>query len=241
MGYCDVAVRGSERYRRCALELDIAIFVLCGFTSAARQSGVLKSPAGKPAGLLGCCEKKGIGSVFLQRGVFLVQRFLALEVGLDASVACADLLVGVHMRHLVHVVLFDSLEQVRSDEGGVHALDGDVAVEQAAVIRSLLFIGKLKGSPTTRALIHEKSSLAPPGQSLAFSLGDEKGFEWIGAYDITGRASCRGGHRQDRKQDRTGANTPPREFEHPTPVGKRHSRLRVEIPTLSLLNSCCNR
>ena len=28
-------------------------------------------------------------------------------------------------------------------------------------------------------------SHAPPGQSLAFSLGDEKGFEWIGAYDIT--------------------------------------------------------
>ena len=40
-------------------------------------------------------------------------------------------------------------------------------------------------NPTTRVLIHEKSSLAPPGQSLAFSLGDEKGFEWIGAYDIT--------------------------------------------------------
>ena len=114
-----------------------------------------------------------------------MQRFLALEVGLDASVACADLLVGVHMRHLVHVVLLDGLEQVRTDEGGVHALDGDVAVEQAAVIRSLLFIGKLKDSPTTRALIQEKSSLAPLGQSLAFSLGDEKGFEWIGAYDIT--------------------------------------------------------
>ena len=47
------------------------------------------------------------------------------------------------------------------------------------------YIGKLKNSPTTRVLIHEKSSLAPPGQSLAFSLGDEKGFEWIGAYDIT--------------------------------------------------------
>ena len=26
---------------------------------------------------------------------------------------------------------------------------------------------------------------APPGQSLAFSLGDENGFEWIGACDIT--------------------------------------------------------
>ena len=34
-------------------------------------------------------------------------------------------------------------------------------------------------------ITYEKSSLAPPGQSLAFSLGDEKGFEWIGAYDIT--------------------------------------------------------
>ena len=33
--------------------------------------------------------------------------------------------------------------------------------------------------------LHEIMSLAPPGQSLAFSLGDEKGFEWIGAYDIT--------------------------------------------------------
>ena len=29
------------------------------------------------------------------------------------------------------------------------------------------------------------ASSAPLGQSLAFSLGDEKGFSWIGAYDIT--------------------------------------------------------
>ncbi len=55
------------------------------------------------------------------------------------------------------------------------------SIDITAAVRSLLFIGKLKDSPpTTRVLIHEKSSLAPPGQSLAFSLGDEKGFEWIG-------------------------------------------------------------
>ena len=40
-------------------------------------------------------------------------------------------------------------------------------------------------SAAFQSLKPEKSSLAPPGQSLAFSLGDEKGFEWIGAYDIT--------------------------------------------------------
>ena len=36
-----------------------------------------------------------------------------------------------------------------------------------------------------RILTHEKSSLAPPGVSLAFSLGDEGGFRWVGEYDIT--------------------------------------------------------
>ena len=59
------------------------------------------------------------------------------------------------------------------------------SIDITAAVRSLLFIGKLKDSPTTRVLVHEKSSLAPPGQSLAFSLGDEKGFAWIGAYDVT--------------------------------------------------------
>ena len=59
---------------------------------------------------------------------------------------------------------------------------------------------------SVKVAIHEKSSLAPPGQSLAFSLGDEKGFEWIGAYDITADELLADRHRQDREQDRTGAN-----------------------------------
>ena len=52
-------------------------------------------------------------------------------------------------------------------------------------VRSVMFIGKLKHDPTMRILTHEKSSLAPPGASLAFSLGDEGGFRWVGEYDIT--------------------------------------------------------
>ena len=59
--------------------------------------------------------------------------------------------------------------------------------------QSLLFIGKIKTDPTTRVIVHEKSSLAPPGQSLAFSLGDEKGFRWIGAYDISAEDLLAGG------------------------------------------------
>lgn len=67
------------------------------------------------------------------------------------------------------------------------------SIDITAVVRSLLFIGKVKTDPTTRVIVHEKSSLAPPGQSLAFSLGDEKGFRWIGAYDIGAEDLLAGG------------------------------------------------
>ena len=67
------------------------------------------------------------------------------------------------------------------------------SIDITAVVRSLLFIGKVKTDPTTRVIVHEKSSLAPPGQSLAFSLGDEKGFQWIGAYDISAEDLLAGG------------------------------------------------
>lgn len=67
------------------------------------------------------------------------------------------------------------------------------SIDITAVVRSLLFIGKVKNDPTTRVIVHEKSSLAPLGQSLAFSLGDEKGFRWIGAYDITAEDLLAGG------------------------------------------------
>ena len=67
------------------------------------------------------------------------------------------------------------------------------SIDITAVVRSLLFIGKVRTDPTTRVIVHEKSSLAPPGQSLAFSLGDEKGFRWIGAYDISTEDLLAGG------------------------------------------------
>lgn len=35
--------------------------------------------------------------------------------------------------------------------------------------------------------------MAPPGQALAFSLGDQKGFRWIGAYDISAEDLLAGG------------------------------------------------
>lgn len=59
------------------------------------------------------------------------------------------------------------------------------SIDITAAVRSVLFIGKKKDDPNIRVLTHEKSSLAPPGPSLAFALGDEDGFRWIGEIDIS--------------------------------------------------------
>ena len=82
---------------------------------------------------------------------------------------CAILLIG----HLNKAAGMQSLQR------------GLGSIDIAAAVRSVMFIGKLKHDPTMRILTHEKSSLAPPGASLAFSLGDESGFSWVGEYDIT--------------------------------------------------------
>ena len=82
---------------------------------------------------------------------------------------CAILLIG----HLNKAAGMQSLQR------------GLGSIDIAAAVRSVMFIGKLKHDPTMRILTHEKSFLAPPGVSLAFSLGDEGGFRWFGEYDIT--------------------------------------------------------
>ena len=82
---------------------------------------------------------------------------------------CAILLIG----HLNKAAGMQSLQR------------GLGSIDIAAAVRSVMFIGKLKHDPTMRILTHEKSSLAPPGASQAFSLGDEGGFRWVGEYDIT--------------------------------------------------------
>ena len=82
---------------------------------------------------------------------------------------CAILLIG----HLNKAAGMQSLQR------------GLGSIDIAAAVRSVMFIGKLKHDPSMRILTHEKSSLAPPGVSLAFSLGDEGGFRWVGEYDIT--------------------------------------------------------
>ena len=49
----------------------------------------------------------------------------------------------------------------------------------------ILIVGRIKNELEIRVVCHVKSFLALEGKSIAFRLDKEKGFEWIGEYDIS--------------------------------------------------------
>lgn len=66
--------------------------------------------------------------------------------------------------------------------GKVTIIQGDPGEGKTTVV--LQIIAKLtKGE--IRVICHVKSSLAPEGDAIAFRLDKEKGFHWIGKYDIS--------------------------------------------------------
>lgn len=66
--------------------------------------------------------------------------------------------------------------------GASSAYRGLGSIDFRAAARSVLLVGRLKKEPGVRVLVHDKSSLAPEGKSLAFHLGGEDGFRWLDGY-----------------------------------------------------------
>lgn len=77
------------------------------------------------------------------------------------------------------------------------------SIDFTASVRSVLFIVHTKQDPGIRVLTQEKSSLAPPGPSIAFALGDEEGFRWLGEYESTADELLSGS--EGKKENKTGA------------------------------------
>jgi RecA-family ATPase len=59
------------------------------------------------------------------------------------------------------------------------------SIDFQATARSVLVVGRLKDKPNIRIIAHDKSSLAPEGQAIAFELDTEEGFKLLGHYDIS--------------------------------------------------------
>ena len=80
------------------------------------------------------------------------------------------------------VILLGHLNKASGTQAAYRGLG---SIDFRAAARSVLLIGRVKKEPNIRVIIHDKSSLAPEGEPMAFSLGDNEGFRWIGRYDIT--------------------------------------------------------
>lgn len=82
---------------------------------------------------------------------------------------CAVILIG-HM---------NKAQGLKSSYRGLGSIDFRAAA------RSVLLVGRLKSDLSVRVVAHDKSSLAPEGKSIAFSLDAENGFQWKGYCDTT--------------------------------------------------------
>lgn len=72
---------------------------------------------------------------------------------------------------------------LNKSQGTSSAYRGLGSIDFRAAARSVLLVGRLKKEPNVRVVVHDKSSLAPEGESLAFSLGSEEGFKWLTGYE----------------------------------------------------------
>ena len=77
------------------------------------------------------------------------------------------------------IVLVGHLNKAK---GASSAYRGLGSIDFRAAARSVLLVGRLKNEPNVRVIVHDKSSLAPEGKSIAFNLGNEKGFHWLDGY-----------------------------------------------------------
>lgn len=81
------------------------------------------------------------------------------------------------------VVLVGHLNKTSGQNSAYRGLG---SIDFYAAARSVLIVGQVKSDPTVRVIVHEKSSLSPNGDSLAFSLGTDAGFHWLDGYeDVT--------------------------------------------------------
>lgn len=59
------------------------------------------------------------------------------------------------------------------------------SIDFQATARSVLVVGRIKDDPTCRVIAHDKSSLAPEGDSIAFRLDKDYGFSWEGVIEVS--------------------------------------------------------
>ena len=78
-------------------------------------------------------------------------------------------------------------------QGAKSAYRGLGSIDFRAAARSVLLVGRPEEGDNRRVVVHDKSSLAPEGPAILFSLDEEKGFVWDGFSDLTAVGLLTGG------------------------------------------------
>ncbi len=85
------------------------------------------------------------------------------------ATGCAIVLIG-HMNKM---------------QGAKSAYRGLGSIDFRAAARSVLLVGRSKDDPEQRIVVHDKSSLAPEGSSILFSISPDRSFTWDGFCDTS--------------------------------------------------------
>ena len=131
-----------------------------------------------------------------------IQAFLGAQIDMNRANEVRPIFRALGEIAEAHDCAILMIGHLNKASGSQSTYRGLGSIDMTAAVRSLLFIGKVRDDPTTRVLTHEKSSLAPPGKSLAFSLGDADGFRWLGEYQLTADELLSGSEHTPTKVER---------------------------------------
>lgn len=94
-----------------------------------------------------------------------------------------------------------------------------------AAARSVLLVGRMKKEPSVRVIVHDKSSLAPEGMSVAFSIEDGN-LRWVDGYEKITAEDLLNGGAANTKVDQTERLVRERLAKGPAPVKEIQSIIR---------------
>lgn len=124
-----------------------------------------------------------------------IQGFLGADIDMHRANEIRPLMKHVAVLAEKYHCAIILIGHMNKNSNGKSSYRGLGSIDFQAAARSVLIVGRIKDEPEIRVVCHVKSSLAPEGKSIAFRLDKDKGFEWIGEYDISADDLLSGGNR----------------------------------------------
>jgi len=114
-----------------------------------------------------------------------IQAYLGAQIDMHRANEIRPVLKRLGMMAEKHSCAIVLIGHMNKSSGSKSTYRGLGSIDFQATARSVLVVGRIKDKKTIRVIAHDKSSLAPEGDSLAFELDEKEGVVWLGHYDIT--------------------------------------------------------